>query len=391
MSHDVVDLCKELIALPSINPMGRGQPPAELCGEGRVNDYVLSFARAHRLDTVIQKTGLEGRENVGILFHKSASHKTILFHAHTDTVDVGEDTNLLRPAERDGRIYGRGACDDKGALAALLSAMAHVSQNPREAAGNILLFAVADEEYSWRGAAALVSQEPSRSADLGVVCEPTSCALVNGYKGVARWDIRTSGVRCHSSEPERGDNAIYKMGQILLLIRQFHEELARRGRDEFFGHDTLSVGAIRGGTAVNIVPDHCEIEIDARLVRGTTPAGIRDALAAYLRRHGVEFPFESSPLKDAEEAALLPAEHPGMRLLQEAARALGEETQPRQVAFGSDAYRMNAAGIPTALWGPGSIRVAHGPEEFCEVRELHRAVAFYRTVMSSDLRGCLPC
>jgi acetylornithine deacetylase len=383
---DVVTILKDLIALPSINPMGRTDISEALMGEARVVEYICGFLKNIGLEPLIQNTELPGRNNVGTVLYKGDKHKTILIQAHTDTVDMGNDLSLLSPVEKGGKIYGRGACDDKGSLAAMLAALAQIVSNPSELQNNIVFFAVADEEYTWKGSKKLVSDEPGKNADFGIVGEPTGCCLVNGYKGVARWDMTTSGKSCHSSEPEKGVNAIYRMAKVLQLIENYQQELAMI-EDPPIGKETISVGRINGGTTVNIVPDHCVIEIDRRLTRKTSPKQALKNLRIYLESHGVDFKISYSTLKDAQNASYVSENHPGIQLALKILRMLKLDTQPQQVAFGSDAYRMNNAGIPTVLLGPGSIHVAHSKNEYIPITELKKAKDFYYEMMKKNLQS----
>ena len=372
---DAKELLKNLIALPSINPMGRADLPPKLTGESRVAAYVEDFIRKTGADLITQDTG-GGMKNVGGMICRG-SKKTILLQAHMDTVGIGENLRLLMPEERDGKIYGRGACDDKGSLAAMLSALQKAAQKP---AGdyNIIVMAVTDEEYTWAGSRTLVENQPTKDAWLGIVGEPTGCRLVNGYKGVARFALETTGVAAHSSQPERGSNAIYRMGRVLANLEEYSAELTKIC-DGTLGCETLSVGTISGGEAVNIVPESCKIEIDRRLTRKTYPEEARESLQRHLQERGLDFTL--SPLTDAQRAALIEETHPGVQLLTDSCRRAGISPKPITVAFGSDAYRMNNAGIPTLLLGPGSIDVAHTDAEHIPVSELEQAQNFYLSVM----------
>lgn len=379
----VVTILKDLISIPSINPMGRDDTPADLTGESRVSDYIEDFIGKTKLDLITQETDIPGARNVGGMLFRSQSAKTIVLQSHMDTVGINGDRNLLTPIERDGHIFGRGACDDKGSLAAMLTALSIAAKNSSAIENNVIVMGVTDEEYSWRGSAALVSQEPTRSADFGLVGEPTGCRLVNGYKGIARWSIETSGVSCHSSQPGDGVNAIYRMARILSLIEEYQRKLDQV-IDEDLGSESISVGTINGGTAVNIVPDRCAIEIDRRLTRRTSPNQARTAVGDYLRMHGVDFDFTMSPLKDAANAVLLDENSQWIKYLISISGRLGLDAKTCVVGFGSDAYRMNDAGIQTVIWGPGDISTAHSPSESVSIRELENAVEFYLAIMQGS-------
>ncbi|MDD5727580.1 MAG: M20/M25/M40 family metallo-hydrolase [Victivallales bacterium] len=377
---NVVGILKDLIAIPSINPMGGNDFAPELCGEAKVNDYLCDFISKIGLEPFVQKTALPGRDNVGAMLYKGANYKTIILQCHTDTVDIADNRQLLRPIRKNGRIYGRGACDCKGGLAAMLAALAKAVEHPAKISNNIIVMGVSDEEYSFKGSLALCEQEPTKNTAFGIIGEPTGCRIVNGFKGVARWDISVTGKAFHSSEPEKGINAIYRMAKLIALLEKYQVELARTVDPEL-GEETVSVGTIRGGPSVNIVPDKCVIEIDRRLTRRTAPEQAFTDMKNYFLANGINFDFSFSNLKDAQSAILTAAEHSGISMLSAICGKMKLNPEPCQVAFGSDAYRMNAAGISTVLWGPGSIAVAHTNDEYVEFRQLEQAVQFYYNII----------
>ncbi len=376
----------DLISIPSINPALAGPSSTELTGEGQVNAYLLQYFRTLGLDVFRQPTGLKDRDNVGALLLRGKQRRTIVLQAHTDTVDVGERRTLLNPRIEGGRIYGRGACDDKGGLAALLVGLGRIARHPMSAENNIVVMGVADEEHTWKGSLALVEQEPSRSADFGIVGEPTSCKIVRGHKGVARFAITTSGRSCHSSDPDKGINAIYAMAKVVNAIEDYQRRMTRND-DTLLGGESISVGTIRGGVAVNVVPDECEIKVDQRLIRGRTPERAVSELMEYLQGCGIPpQQLRSSPLFDAQIAFALSDEEPGLQLMANVAEGISTDRSFYAVAYGSDAFRMNRGGIPTALWGPGSLDSAHSADEYCELEQLQTAAAFYEKLMGCDLR-----
>lgn len=378
---DAKSILKDLIAIPSVNPAGRSDLPTDIVGEARVADYVEDFIRKLGVDLIVQETGSNGERNVGGMLFRGKDRKTVILQSHMDTVGIGENKNLLVPREENGRIYGRGACDDKGSLAAMLSALA-IAANKPSGDYNIAVVGVTDEEYSWRGSKTLVSQAPTANAYFGIVGEPTECKLVHGYKGVARWSIATTGVSAHSSQPDKGENAIYRMAKVLTVLKEYGHELANVVDDKL-GAETLSVGVIRGGSAVNVVPDRCEIELDRRLTRKIIPQQAKQLIDEYLNEHGITQDYIMSDFTDAQFAAVVDEGHAMLELLRRICGDQGLDDSLHTVSFGSDAYRMNDAGIPTIVWGPGSIDVAHGDNEYVDLHEIEQATAFYSEVMSA--------
>ena len=283
---DPVRLLKDLIALPSVNPMGRPLAGPEFF-EGRMTEYLLDFFRqldvpAERIDVApVPGTDLQ-RANVIARFDNPASRVTLLIDAHQDTVPVdGMTIDPFNSVERDGRIYGRGACDDKGGMAAALVALARLVETRPPRAANVVVSCTCDEESGARGMHDLIQlwKKPTRRSallqqppDLALIVEPTELDVVVAHKGATRWKIRTRGRACHSSEPAKGVNAIYRMARVVECLEEFAAELPRRvGPHALCGAASLSVGRIEGGISVNTVPDECTIEIDRRIGCGERP------------------------------------------------------------------------------------------------------------------------
>src|SRR5262249_8568012 len=154
-------------------------------------------------------------------------------------------------------------------------------------ASNIIMACAVDEEFTFLGVQRLVKD---LRADGAVVAEPTQLQIVPAHKGVVRWQVRTSGRSCHSSSPEKGVNAIYRMGRLLAAVGRSAEGLRQSRSDPRLGPPTLSVGVIGGGTSVNTVPDRCTIEVDRRVIPGEDPAAAAQHFDEYLRgRAGIDF------------------------------------------------------------------------------------------------------
>ncbi len=269
-------ILSDLIALPSVNPMGR--PANSDCYESRVTDYLES--RLSALGVPFKRCPAEpGRDNlVAWLDGTASSQDVMVWEAHQDTVPV--DGMTIEPfvaEERNGRIYGRGACDVKGGLAAMLAAFESFVDS-RPPVTLVIAFSV-NEEFGSSGAGELAglwnadAKFPfDRAPAAMIVAEPTELNVVAAHKGVVRWRCRTSGVAAHSSTPELGRNAIYEMARVINSLEQYAAEEAPKLADHpRLGQPTMSVGLVEGGVSVNVVPESCWIEIDRRLVPGEDP------------------------------------------------------------------------------------------------------------------------
>ncbi len=276
-------------------------------------------------------------------------------------------------AKIDGnRLYGRGACDIKGGLAAMLAAFARVAREKPAGAANVVLACTVDEEYTFLGVQRLVRD--GLKADAAVVAEPTDLNIVHAHKGVVRWDIVTTGRSCHSSRPEQGQNAIYFMGRVLTALEQYAGQLHQSRQHPLLGRPTLSVGRVEGGTSVNTVPDRCRIEIDRRLIPGEEPLAAQQDVTQFLQgRLGPDVPFTCVP-PWMSKGALNPE---GSEALVQEFGAVIDAVRGRHtveaVPFGTDASNIAAAGVPAIVFGPGDIGKAHTCDEWVPLDEVETA------------------
>jgi acetylornithine deacetylase len=375
-------LLTDLVRLPSVNPMGRTDVPAGVCFESRVTDYLE--AKLKRLGVSVRRQPVApGRDNLVATYEPpTPARKTILFEAHQDTVPT--DMMTVDPfggVVREGKLYGRGACDVKAGIAVMVAAFARlVAEKPAGAARVVLAFTV-DEEHTFLGVQQLVKS--GIKADFAVVAEPTNLEIVTAHKGVARWQITTTGRACHSSRPQDGENAIYHMARVVYEVENYAETLADRKKDPVLGRPTISLGRIEGGTSPNTVPDFCKIEVDRRLVPGETPAGVIADLESFLTQdpNTADLPFKSSVPTLACPA--LPANQPE-EFVARLERAIAAVAGPRPrvaVPYGTDASTLAEAGIPAVVFGPGDIAQAHTKDEWIDLKQVELAAEIlYRFV-----------
>ncbi len=373
-----VRLLADLVALESVNPAY----PGGARGETGVAAYVEDYCHLLGLE-VWRQPVLPGRENVVAELRVPGARHTLLFEAHMDTVSLdGIGERGLQPQVRDGRLYGRGACDAKGALAAMLAALRTLIDRRDALAVNVVLAATVDEEYRYRGILAFIEQfiDAGRRVDAAVVGEPTQLALVVAHKGCVRTRITTIGRAAHSSRPEEGINAIEAMVELIAALSRHRRHLAQR-RHPLAGSPTLSIGRIWGGTAVNIVPERCTIELDRRLIPGETAESALAELDAVLGEVRVGSPavvIEREPPFVADWALDTPPDAAIVQAAAAACRALGRPDQPAGVAYGSDASKLWALrAIPSIVLGPGSIAQAHTTDEFVPLDQFVGAAELY--------------
>jgi acetylornithine deacetylase len=271
---------------------------------------------------------------------------------------------------RGGRLYGRGSCDVKGGMTAMLTAFARLAREKPAGAANVLLACTVDEEHTFLGVQEMMKE--GLWADFAVVAEPTRLQIVDAHKGVVRWKVRTEGRACHSSRPDQGVNAIYRMGQVLPVIEEYAERLMRSATHPRLGPPTLSVGRIDGGVSVNTVPDGCVIEVDRRLLPGEGPEAAWETFRDHLTANS-PVPFVCDPVWMACPA-LDPGWSAAMReRLGRAIDTVEGRHEVLAVPFGTDASTIAEAGIPAVVFGPGDIAQAHTKDEWIELDQIDRA------------------
>jgi acetylornithine deacetylase len=374
-------LC-ELIAIPSVNPMGR-EVSGPIYLEGKLSDWLVDFFES--IGAPCQRFEVApGRANV-IARYDAAAANTILLDAHQDTVPVeGMTIAPFTPVCRDGKIFGRGATDVKGSLAAMLFAFRRICRE-RPAIANLILSCTCDEESTTLGIRHLVNSwndlnETSLfclKPTVAIIAEPTELNVVTAHRGVVRFRVITKGRACHSSSPAQGINAIYRMARIVAALQEYAENLNRLvAAHPLCGEATLSVGRIEGGTSVNIVPDHCSLEVDRRILPGESCESVIASVREFLQRKidfefTIEPPFVfAAPLSDHNNQDL------SARLLREIDQVSGQR-QSIGVAFCTHASFTGGQDVPSIVFGPGSIEQAHTRDEFIEIKQLHQAADIY--------------
>jgi acetylornithine deacetylase ArgE len=376
-------LLRDLVALPSVNPMGRDLPAA-LIHEHRVTAYLEGFFRDLGVPYERQ-TVAPGRDNIVARCELSGARRTLLFEAHQDTVPVDGMTIDPFGARIEGnRLYGRGACDIKGGMAAMLTALARLAREKPRGAANLVMACTVDEEHTFLGVQELVKR--GVKADFAVVAEPTQLNIVHAHKGVARWKLWTMGRSCHSSSPEQGVNAIYRMGRVLTAIAEFAEQLRASRSDPLLGPPTISVGRIEGGVSVNTVPDRCQIEIDRRIIPGEKPTATPGQLAEFLQQAQLGFAVEMSELWINAPALDPRGSEDLVQLLGQAINQVRGSHRVHPVPYGTDASSIAEAGIPAVVFGPGDIAQAHTRDEWLDLQQLEEASEILYRLASDTIR-----
>ncbi|MGZ5520245.1 MAG: M20 family metallopeptidase [Halobacteriota archaeon] len=327
------------------------------------NEREISIFLENKLVDLGMEITRSGNSLIGKL---GRGRPTLMLCGHLDTVPP-----FFPPQIKGTRLFGRGAADDKGGLAAVINAIARVEQSKLK--GTLLTTLVVDEELKSQGAQDIL---PYIEADFGVVCEPTNLKIVNGHKGRMTFYIETIGKSAHASKPELGKNAIVAMAKLVVLIDEM-----RLIKHPVLGSETLTVSAITGGDAPNIVPDRCRIGVDYRYVPPHDASSVLEMLKAKLPEAKIEF---AEDLKNFSRPFYL-SNHEIITLLDESIRFIGENPQVVTMDASTDASRFNEAGIPTVVFGPGDIAQAHTTDEWIDLREVETASAIFRELIKRVL------
>ncbi|MCE9629431.1 MAG: M20 family metallopeptidase [Planctomycetia bacterium] len=402
---DHVSLLADLVRRPSVNPMGRDVSGPEYL-EGRVSDYLVQRFTAAGLQWARQPVA-PGRDNVMARLEATVPRApVILWDAHQDTVPVENMTiDPFAPVVREGRMYGRGTCDVKGGMAAMVAALERLSATSGPRKATVVFSATVNEEFGFTGAKSLARLwDPAVAGDapasdaaarrvvgrrptVAIVAEPTRLDLVVQHKGAVRWRILVHGRACHSAFPEQGVNAIYPAGRAILAIESLAGELLARHADHPCGPPTLNLGTIRGGAGVNLVPDLTILEIERRVLPGESPHEARAEVIARIAaacgdariEHAEPF-LESAGLTDATADSKAKA---WVEALAAASQARGATAASTAARYGTNASVFAAAGVPSVVFGPGSIEQAHTADEWIDLAEIGTAAEILAAIVTT--------
>lgn len=370
-----VKLLRELIARPSVNPAFLpGTSP--VTGEHRVAEFLAATARKAGLGVEFQRV-FPGRANVvARLIPAGKIRQRILLAPHMDTVGVASDLQFV-PRAKNGRIYGRGACDTKGSVASMLRAVCELAgRGERPRSTEIIFAGLVDEENNQSGSRAL--GESGLEADLAIVGEPTRLRVMTAHKGDLWLQLETRGKAAHGAKPHLGRNAVHEMARIVDLLETTYARELRRERHPLLGTATINVGSIRGGTQPNIVPDECVISVDRRTLPGENERTVRREIQKLLARHQRKARLinsKNSVCPPMETSVRLP-------LVQQFLRAAGQK-RGCGADFFCDAAILSEAGIPSLVFGPGDIAQAHTADEWISSAQLERATALLKRFLQS--------
>ncbi len=383
MDH-TLRLLKQLIAIDSVNP---SLVPGA-AGEAAIAHALVEELRSIGLAVDVQEVA-PGRPNVVGVLEGKAPGRSLMFCGHIDTVGVSGMTRPFDPAERDGRIYGRGSQDMKSGVAAMIGAARVVAESGGLASGRIVVACVVDEEHASIGADALVTKW---RADGAVVTEPTDLCVAVAHKGFEWVEIETEGRAAHGSRPREGRDAIRLMGRVLGALDALDRDLQSRSPHPLLGTASLHASTIEGGHELSSYPDRCHLQMERRTVPGEAPGIAGREVQALLDRLRAEDPefkalsrvmFARSPHEIAADHPLPVAtlealrsaapQHPSTRAPQHPSTPAPEHPSTPAplvgMSFWTDAAVLGEAGIPAILFGPAGSGL-HSIEEWVDVQSV---------------------
>ncbi len=377
---NVVELLQTLIRIPSVN--SDNAPGTDLVDEQGMADFLEKYLSEHGFD-VVQEEVLPGRPNVIARAPYSGGEGDVderprfFLGPHSDTVGVaGMVFDPFCGDLVDGKILGRGASDTKGPMAAMITALLDNVKLLKELPVAIDFVAFMGEESTQQGSRHF-AEHHGDEYEFAIAGEPTSLNVVNVTKGAAWLTLEASGKAAHSSQPERGENAIMILAKSLdLMNRKLSNRLATYTHPEL-GHSTLNIGTLHGGTRPNIVPDHAVAEIDIR----TTPSlmdagGGREITEVFIEEMKLPVKLTSShenpPMETTEDNPYI------QKIL-----AAWPSSKCVGAPWFSDAAHLSNGGIPSVCVGPGSIDQAHTKDEFINIADLEEGVEFFSAFIRS--------
>lgn len=359
---DPVALTRALVSVPSVNPtLARGG-----AGEGEIARVCATWLDRWGLQARVEEVAT-GRCNVVATLEGEGP--TLLLNGHLDTVGVEGMTIAPFGAElRDGRILGRGSCDMKGGVGALMAAASRLAAGgPRP---NLVVALTADEEHASLGMDALVRS--GVRADLAVVCEPTNLKVMPAHKGFVWVKATFRGRAAHGSRPELGIDAIRHAALFMTALDDHAERVRARPPHPLLGHGSVHAGTIRGGTAESVYPDLCELLLERRTLPGEAPADVLAELAAVLETVRAREPEVRGTLEPtlARPGTEVPPDARLVRGLLDACARGGVVGGVEGMTAWVDAAFLNEAGIPAVCFGPGDIGQAHSADEWVDASQV---------------------
>ena len=369
---EVVELTARLVEIESINP----EIVPGGSGECTLARFVAEWCERAGLETSLEEAA-PGRPNVVAVARGRGDGRSLMLNAHMDTVGVAVMAEPFSGRLDGRRLYGRGAYDMKGSLAACM--LATVEARRRALRGDVVLTAVADEEFASVGTESIAA---SQRVDAAIVTEPTEMQVAVAHRGFVHVEIETRGRAAHGSRPHLGIDAIAKMGRVLVGLEQLDAGLRSHPTHRYVGSGSVHASLIEGGQEFSSYPARCVLQAERRTIPGETAALVELEIQEVITRVGADDPDFSAdvrvlgsrePFEVAEDEAIV------QLVRRHATAVLGTEPDIVGVSFWADSALLAGAGIPTVLFGPRG-EGAHAEVEWVDVADLERCAEIYAAV-----------
>ena len=373
---DALALTRALVAVDSRNPSLDANAPGEL----EIAEYLARVLSAWGFQVDLLES-LPGRPSVLARIGGGEGGRSLLLNGHLDTVGVAGMTHApFTPDTREGRLYGRGSADMKAGIAAMCAAAARAADT--ELGGEVIIAAVADEEFASAGTRGLL--EAGVRAHAAIVTEPTRLAICPAHRGFAWLDVTVHGRAAHGSRYDIGVDAITHAAHLLAELDLLqHETLAKRTHP-LLGHASLHAGVIRGGNGISTYPERCDFSLERRTLPGENGKDFVGEVTAAIARVRARFPDFRAELAPGLVQAPndVPAEHAIVTALRAAGKTRGLAAPIEGLSCWTDAALLTAAGIPAICFGPGDIALAHAAEESVPVAEIAQAADVLQSLIT---------
>jgi acetylornithine deacetylase len=362
--QETLELLGKLISIDSVNPdLVEGA-----AGEKEIAEYIHAYMKHIGLDVRFQKTARDNRPNVIGILRGSGGGRTLLLNGHMDTVGVVGMKQPFLGELRDGKVYGRGAYDMKGALAAMLIAAKRIKETQTRLRGDLILTTVVDEEYASIGTEEVVKEY---RADGALLLEATDLKICVAHKGFAWVDVETSGKAAHGSRPDLGIDAIVNMGRFLVELDALENELENGRKHPLLGTGSVHASLIQGGRELSTYPDHCLLQLERRTVPAETRERVSEEIQSIINKLRSDDTFDASFrvtfYRNAWEA------DENSQVIKAVSDCIFNRTGRRSEKMVEpgwmDSAILQRAGIPCAIFGPGGFD-AHGVNEYVDLGQV---------------------
>lgn len=366
-----ISYLKKAISFNTTNPPGK---------EDALAGYLKDILESSGIEAHLQEVE-PGRSNVIGVYRFGKGGKRLLLNAHMDVVAPGDipwDTDPFKPVIKNGLLYGRGSADDKGGLIAMLAALLIFKEiNKGDLDGTIEFCGVMGEEASGIGTKYWL--EHGGNADAAIIGEPSRLEAVIAHRGAYRPQYSFMGQTAHSSEPQLGKNAVYYAAHFIEEIEKLNEQLAAFVHP-LTGAPTIAVTVVNGGKKVNVIPDMASVQLDRRLGPGESLENAKaqiEHILENLQKQGKIGEYRMDKCLNVKGAAWTDESEEIVGAVRETLRENGYPSETQGMKASTDMFFLTDAGIPSVIFAPGNMSIAHMPNEFLPVEEFLKSIPLY--------------